>query len=270
MSDLAEASPSLRIGQYWDSEEVPADVAALIATFRDLNPDFRHRVFSEAGTERFLAERFGPREVAAFRACAIPSMQSDYFRYCFLLAFGGVYADADYRCVASLRSLLDDSAGGELFLGPRTHDLNGHETRRMFSGLIAFRQPGHPFLRVALDIATANMEARVAERIWPVGEHVVPAIWMTVGPGILTAMRFLREWGSFETFLERIAGTLAEPFGELYCEAIGDYDRIVEAFEGVRVSPYESMFAWIDQAEDPLAYKKTDVHWHNVKTEIFR
>lgn len=263
-------SASLQISQYWDSPDVPSYIEDHFATFEDLNPDFRHMVLSEVGTERFIGEHFGPRELSAFRACAIPSMQSDYFRYCSVLALGGVYADADFRCARPLRPLVDGCKGGEIFLGPTAHTLKGRDARRIWSGFFAFREPRHPFLELALEIATANIEARIPERIWPVGEKVVESIWLTVGPGIFTAMRNMLEWGSFEVFVEQIAGSDAAPFGALYCEAIGSYERLVEAFEGVRVSPFESMLSWIERPETPLPYKDTDVHWKNAKTKIFR
>lgn len=270
-AETAAAPAGLRIGQYWDSEAVPGYVADLFATFRQGNSDFHHQIFSRPEAERLIATHFGPRELAAFRACAIPSMQSDYFRYCFVLAFGGVYADADYRCVGPLGRLVERLDKGEIFLGPTEHRLKGREARRVWSGFFAFREPGHPFLRLALDIATANLEARIAERVWPRGQKVRPAIWLTVGPGIPSAMLWIREWGSFEAFLETIAGTEAEPFGGLYCEAIGDYGRIVEAFDGVRVSPHESMLRWVEDVPvSELPYKAGDAHWHNVTTEIFR
>jgi Glycosyltransferase sugar-binding region containing DXD motif len=272
MSDPPLAAvPSSRIGQYWDREKVPDYIAAAFATFRDANPNCRHEIYSEAGAERLIAARFGARELAAFRACAVPSMQSDYFRYCFVLAFGGVYVDADYRCRRSLGPLLDEIEEGVLFLGPGDFSLAGREAKRVWSGFFAFRRPGHPFLRVALDVATANLEARIAERVWAPGENVRAAVWLTVGPGIPSAMRWMREWGSFEAFLEAIAGTVAEPFGELYCEAVGDYRRIVEAFEGVSFLPVESMWRWVaDVPVDDLPYKRERSHWHNVETAIFR
>jgi Glycosyltransferase sugar-binding region containing DXD motif len=271
MSDPGDGEPQgPAISQYWNTEVIPDYVADLLATFRDRNPGCRHHVFSEAEAEKFIAERFGPREAGAFRACAVPSMQSDYFRYCVVLALGGIYADADYVCVRSLQPLLDGCEDGELFLGPSLHPLNGRQTRRVWSALFAFKEPGHPFLQLALEIATVNMEERIAERLWPVGERVVEGIWLTVGPGIFTAMRLIHEWGSFDAFLEGVAGTPAEPFAELYCEVIGDYGRIVEAFDGVRASSHESMFTWVGKPDAPLPYKQTDVHWHNVKTAIFR
>jgi Glycosyltransferase sugar-binding region containing DXD motif len=258
------------LSQYWNTEAIPDYIADLLATFRDRNPDFRHLVCDEAGAEEFIGTHFGPREVAAFRACAVPSMQSDYFRYCVVLALGGVYSDADYECVRPLRPLLSGLEGGEIFLSPTEHPLNGRTTRRVWSAFFAFRGPGHPFLALALEIATANIEARISERIWPPGERVVESIWLTVGPGVPTLMRFILEWGSFDAFVEGVAGSPMEPFAQQYCEVIGDYDRIVEAFEGVRVSSAESMFSWVGRPEQPLPYKDTDLHWQNVRTRIFR
>lgn len=267
----APPAASLKIGQYWHGDEVPAYLSPHLASFRELNPEFEHRVFSEADTERLIAERFGARELAAFRACAVPSMQSDYFRYCFLLAHGGVYADADYRCVRPLRPLLDGPEQGRIFLSPTPHELGGRPARRVWSGFLAFREPGHPFMRVALDIATANLEARIASRVWPDGGAARAAIWLTVGPGIPSAMRFIHEWGSFDAFLEAIRGTPLEPFGPLYCEAIGDQSRVVAAFEGVRAHPHESMLEWVDDVPvTDLPYKDGDLHWHNVEGAIFR
>jgi len=271
MSDSrqAEVSPGLRISQYWDTDVAPDYMDTLFASFRDRNPDFEHRVFSEVETERFIAEHFGSRELAAFKTCAVPSMQSDYFRYCAVLALGGVYADADYRCVSSLRPLVDGLDTGEIYLSPTPLYLGEREATRVWSGFFAFREPGHRLLRLALDIATANVEARIPERIWPAGKNVVESIWLTVGPGVLSLMRFIREWGSFDAFGEAVADTPAGPFADLYCEAIGDYDRITEAFDGVRVASHEEMSRFVTP-DQTLPYKQTDVHWHNVETAIFR
>jgi hypothetical protein len=258
------------ISQYWDSEEVPDYILDLSATFRDRNPGFDHRLFSEPEAERFIAARFGEREAAAFRACAVPSMQSDYFRYCSVLALGGFYVDADHRCSASLRPLLDRCQGGEIFLGPIARTINGRQHHLVWSSFFVFREPSHPFLALALEIATANVEARIPERLWPPGQNVRVAIWATVGPGVFSLMRFMRESGSFDSFVAGVEGSPAEPFGSLYCEVVGDYDRLVEASEGVRFSPYERMTDWVGDPLEPLPYKETEAHWLNARGAIFR
>ena len=258
------------LSQYWSSELVPDYIVDLCNTFRDRNPDFDHRVFSELEAERFIGERFGARELAAFRACAVPAMQADYFRYCVVLALGGIYADADFICLRSLRPLLNRCAGGELFFGPGEQPLNGHTAGRMWNGLFAFREPGHPLLQLALEIATTNIELRWAERIWPAGEKVVWGIWLSAGPGVFTLLGLMWKWGSFDAFREGVVGSPMQRFADRYCETVGDYSRIAEAFEGVRVASHEDLHRWVAHPDYTLPYKETDLHWHNVKTSIFR
>jgi Glycosyltransferase sugar-binding region containing DXD motif len=266
-----EEMANTRISQYWDAERVPAYILDLCESFQVHNPSLPHCLFSETDAERFIAKHFGPREVEAFRGCAIPSMQSDYFRYCVVYVLGGVYADVDYRCVAPLSPLIDRITGGELFSSPTVQILRGgREARWIWSGFFAFRKPRHPFLGLALEIATANMEERLAERLWPVGEKVIESIWLTVGPGVPTFMLLLRDSGSFDAFLKTVARQPSEPFAKLNCDVVGDYERIVEAFEGVRISSHDDMLNWVRQPEFQLPYKDTAVHWKNAKTRIFR
>lgn len=263
--------PRLAISQYWNTVEVPSYVRDLCESFRICNPDLLHLLFSKSEAERFIADRFGQREAAAFRACAIPSMQSDYFRYCAVFALGGVYADVDYRCVSPLHPLVDRPGSGEIFLSPTSRTLKGRDATRIWSGFFAFGEPGHPLLRLALDIATANMEERLCERMWPVGEKVIESVWLTVGPGIFTLLRYLHDWGSFDAFVDGLEGTGAEPFGDLYCEIVGDYHRVAEAFDGVRVSSFEDLMTWVaEPSEFPLPYQETDIHWKNATGSIFR
>jgi hypothetical protein len=258
------------ITQYWDQAEVPGDVRGLVTTFEDKNPDLHHRVFSELEAERFIADHLGRRERDAFRMCAVPAMQADYFRYCAVLINGGIWADADLQCIRPLRALLEDCDGGVLFMRPETRKIRGMDARRMENAFFAFKRPGHPFLRMAVELATANVEARIAERVWSPGENVREAIWLTTGQAIFTLMRFVREWGSFDAVRERAVGTIVEPFCDLYCDVIGSYDRILEAFDGVRVAARQEMDAWVANPAGPLAYKATERHWLNSRARIFR
>lgn len=258
------------ISQYWDTDDVPSYVADLCASFRMHNPSFPHRLFSESDTERFIATHFSPREVAAFQGCAIPSMQSDYFRYCVVYALGGIYSDVDYRCVGPLSPLLDRIEGGELYFGPTVHTIQDREAKWIWSGFFAFTKARHPFLRLALEMATVNMEERLAERLWPTGQKVIEGIWLTVGPGIPTFLSLLRDWGSFDAVIKATAGRPAEPFAKLNCEVIGDYERIEEAFEGVRIAEHHEMVKWVKSPDFSLPYKDTSIHWKNAESEIFR
>jgi Glycosyltransferase sugar-binding region containing DXD motif len=254
--------------QYWHSEEIPEEVGALIATFPELNPEMHHLVFGEESAEAFIDEHFTSREVAAFRACAVPAMQADYLRYCAVLRLGGVYADADLLCAAPLSSLLQAGERGVMFGWARlpkrwqtpffewAERVGPH--RMVLNSLFAFESPGHPLLELAVEMATANIENRVAEDVA-----------VATGPAIFTALYLLRELGSLDAFLEYAQGGMLESSAPLTCEAIGDYERVERAFDGVRIPPMTESYAWAYTPLPPLAYKTTD-HWADVTTSIFR
>lgn len=236
------------IVQYWNTKAIPGYVEARLAAFRELNPDLRHLLFDEASAAAFIAERYGERELAAFRACAVPAMQADYLRYCAIHALGGIYSDVGFRCVAPLRPLIETSPGGTLF---------ERRPGRVVNGLFAFRSSGHPLLRLALELATANIERRL-------NGHVN----LVTGPVIFTSLVRLRRAGSWEALRAEVAGHRWKALAEPYSQTIGDYARVIEAFDGVRVRPLSESRAWVDEV--PLPYRGTDRHWPNHGSSIYR
>ena len=257
------------IVQYWHSEKTPDEIAELLSTFSARNSDLRHLVFNEASAEEFIEERFTPREVAAFRACAVPAMQADYLRYCAVLALGGVYADADSRCIAPLSSLLDAAEGGILFGWPELPPLfrtplyewreRAGPYRAIPNSIFAFKSPGHPLLELVLEIATTNVENRIAENVA-----------LTTGPGIFTSLYLLREMGSLEAYVDFVEGGVFEQSASVLCDVIRNYACIDRSFEGVRIPPMATAERWIMPPKTRPAYKDTDAYWINAKSSIFR
>jgi Glycosyltransferase sugar-binding region containing DXD motif len=234
-------SGKLPIVQYWHSTQLPPEISRLATTFRELNPGLGHRIFSETDAEELIKLNFSARELAAFRACAVPAMQADYFRYCAVLTLGGVYADADFRCLCSLEPLLQATPGGLLARGPRNQVLNS---------FFVFSVPGHPLLQLTLDLATANIEGRIGERIW----HVT-------GPGIFTGLALLHHLGSPEAARREVPNRGIGQLVHLLLETVDDYTRISEAFEGVRIVSYETVTEWIGKPEISLPHKRSEMDW---------
>jgi Glycosyltransferase sugar-binding region containing DXD motif len=245
---------TLPIVQYWHPRPWPAEIAASFVTFTAQNPGLRHLIFDQPQAEAFIAAHFSARELAAFRECAVPAMRADYFRYCAILVLGGVYVDADARCIASLKPLLDGVAdeGGHIFQRPEGI---------LPTGAFAFA-PGHPFLRLVLDAVTVNVERRIVDG--PVG------LWLSTGPGVFTLIHRLHGAGSIGAFLDLARGTEAEGVAGALCEVAGDYGRVVQALRRVRISPLEASRRWIRAPGVPLPYKQTESHWTNVRGSIFR
>jgi GT2 family glycosyltransferase len=246
----------LPIFQYWHSPEIPAEVADLTTTFRDQNPALRHVVLCEEQATEFIARRFTSREVDAFRACAVPAMQADYFRYCAALAAGGVCADADIRCQRPLRDLIASTDRGALFWRA------GEEVVNAF---FLFRSPGHPLLRLALDMATRSIEDRIVEDVWAV-----------TGPWIFTALVGLHRFGSVDAMLREAAGLkdvrppvlrkvarlrAMEPAWSHLLQGIDAHERIAEAFDGVRMLPWREQLDPNFEHVTGLSFKEDEGHW---------
>lgn len=243
MSRLPGTDDHFPIIQYWHSKEMPVEVAERTATFDQCDPSRRHLVLEEAEAEQFIAEHFTDRELAAFRACAVPAMQSDYFSYCAVLALGGIYCDVGFRCQAPMRSLIERTERGVLF--------SRKDTGTVINSFFLFRDPGHPLLRLALEVATLNIERQAAEQV-----HMV------TGPWIFNGLLRLHQTGSLE-LPRRFSDPSVAAVVESFEQAVGDRPRIEAAFDGVRIDPLTTAAAWVAKPRSPLRYKQSKLDWVN-------
>lgn len=244
--------------QYWNDERVPDDVEALFAQMRGHNPDLRQMIFSERTARAFIEEHLGAREVAAFEACAVPAMQADYFRYCAMHVLGGFYCDADCYCAGAISPLLEaDGFLIESMAMPETLNNN----------LFAFREPGHLFPKLAMDISTAAIENRISEKVSAV-----------TGPFVFNLLWRAFKFGSLEGWLRKVEGSAGlsgkrervERQVEAIRLAVGDDLRLTTAFDGVRVVAWADILDVITPGSNDLSYKKTSAHFIRWEGSIYR
>lgn len=242
----------MKLFQFWDQQEPPPDVAGWIEGFRTGNPEFEHVLFNEATAADFIASHYGERELAAYRACAVPCMQSDYIRFCALDVFGGVYVDADNQTGRPLAELLDKAPKALMFTWGNLIN----------TGFLMFRSPADPFVRACLRLMTDNIEKRRYRiEFTSTGPGVANAIRAIVDPaslpGILSDFDngVSGDWG-FPDLLEH-ARALIEPTPEL-----AQSYRAITLMHALAAGP------WIG-GEQP-AYKQTDRHWLNWKAPIYK
>lgn len=104
------------IVQFWDSDEIPADVRGCLRSWDTLTSlGFTRHLFNVRSARNFIGHHFAKRHLRAFERCSHPAMQADYFRYCFIYRMGGIYVDAD-----------DEYMGGDLDSGLRGGVLKLH------------------------------------------------------------------------------------------------------------------------------------------------
>ena len=151
--------------QFWHDGQPPEDLAAVMASWPARNPGWRYRCFDLAGARAFLAATYGADVQRAFRRAREPAMQADLFRLAVLYAEGGVYADADDRCLHPIATLLP---GGVGFVG-------FHEEHGTLGNNVMAAAKLHPVIGCALGLAVAAVLR---------GDDDM--IWLTTGPGLLT------------------------------------------------------------------------------------
>jgi mannosyltransferase OCH1-like enzyme len=239
------------IVQYWHSEELPAEIEELAATFQERNPSLRHRIFAEAEAEAFISRHFSAREVAAFRACAVPAMQADFFRYCAIFILGGVYSDVDFRCLRSLEPLIEATEGGQLFRVPSTTvNMDGSiNTDGIINGFFLFEKPGHPLLRLTIDIATMNIERRATRKIWKL-----------TGPLIFTGLSTLSQRPGASNAAR---GDQPQRIDRPVLDAVDADARVAHAFENVSIAPFETLGRWVEEVGASLSHKQSQTDWLN-------
>ncbi|WP_424814428.1 tetratricopeptide repeat protein [Roseococcus sp. YIM B11640] len=154
-----------RIHQFWDAPRPPADVERLMASWTALNPGWLWRRYDREGALAWLRARGLDDTARAFRfARHQAAQQADIFRLAVLHVEGGVYADADDRCVAPLDQAL---GGAELVLRQEPTGLIGNNFIAAMSG--------HPVIARALERVTEAVLRGDSE-----------SIYVKTGPGAMT------------------------------------------------------------------------------------
>ena len=235
----------MKLFQYWDTGEPPADVAGWIESVRVGNPELKHRLYDRASSSWFIGKHFGERERQAFEACAVPAMQADYFRLCALVAKGGVWIDADTQCLAPLGPLLVRAAHGVMMT-----TWNGG----LANGLMMFRQPADPFLSAALKLATETIEERRFDTVSSVsGPGLLNAVRAAVEPGWAEEKARRKPW--FSPLVARAVASMIDPAG------------VLASIHALTLIHFLELESWMNSPQ--AAYKATPIHWTNWTGPIY-
>lgn len=164
----------LDLMQYWDAPEPPADVDELMETWRS-DPQFTHHRYCWESAHDFVEDHFDGRMTSIFEACAVPAMQADLFRLCWLLVQGGIYIDADQGNRGNNERFTDTSARGHLFF-------RNPDVPTISNNVLAFFQADDPLVAHWLEEVAGNIERRMDGGVWTVtGPGVVSRIFAAHG-----------------------------------------------------------------------------------------
>jgi tetratricopeptide (TPR) repeat protein len=187
---LSEGPPANRppaipklITRFWNDPEPPADVARLMASWDECEPDFKIDAFNDSSAMNYLRARCAPQIAAAFRRASEPAQRADLFRLARLYHEGGFYIDADDRA----------RGGFSAHVPPEATFFAHQEEPGSIGNNVLGATPGHPVIAQALDEATAAIQR---------GDRDL--VWLATGPGLLTRAFALWLASEPERFDERL------------------------------------------------------------------
>jgi hypothetical protein len=139
-----------QIFQTWRDENRTPEMLAAQKTFQE-QQGYIYRCFTDAQCYSFLETEYGEKYKKAYALLAPGAYRADFWRYCMLYKFGGVYADAKTTLFRPLDEILRPQ--DELVL---VRDI---PSKCLLNGFFACR-PRHPLLKIVIDMVLERIEGR--------------------------------------------------------------------------------------------------------------
>ena len=181
------------IFQTWKEGSKTPEMEATISTFQSQN-GYAYNCLTDAQCTEFLHREFGERFRNAYTVLVPGAYRADFWRYCVLYKYGGVYADAKTTLFRSLDEII------------RPHDelilVRDVPSQCILNGFIAC-SPGHPLLGIVLVMTLERIEKREygVDPLDITGPHLLgrafcrwkgyPEDTMTLTPGYTATMQIL-------------------------------------------------------------------------------
>ncbi|MBZ0129629.1 MAG: tetratricopeptide repeat protein [Rhodobacteraceae bacterium] len=154
-----------RIAQFWDAADPVPEIAALSAHNAEINPGWDYRLFNDETARQFLLDHGERTALVAYTQTPLAAAKADIFRIACLYHRGGVYLDADDKCLTGLDTFLDPCL---------TFTACQEDLTSIGNNFIACA-PKHPILSHALNLACSARNNTTGE-----------SVWLALGPGLLT------------------------------------------------------------------------------------
>ncbi len=181
------------IFQTWKDGPKTPEMEAAISTFRS-QEGYKHNCLTDEQCFTFLQTEFGDRFSNAYKLLVPGAYRADFWRYCVLLKYGGVYVDSKTTLFRNLDEILRPQ--DELIL---VRDI---PSQCLLNGFIACT-PGHPLIAIVLAMTLERIEKRNygVDPLDITGPHIFGRAFcrwkgyeddtMTLTPGYTSSMQIL-------------------------------------------------------------------------------
>jgi hypothetical protein len=120
----------------YKNDNVPAYV---FNNIKRLNPDKNILFFTDSDIVSFLSKEYDSSYVDFFNGLNLGCTKGDFFRYCYLLKYGGYYCDIDIEHVTPISNYISDNT--EFF------SINSGACKHTTFQALLFCEPNHPIIQ---------------------------------------------------------------------------------------------------------------------------
>ena len=141
-----------KIYQSWYTTQLPSRIAQRINSVKKLNPDYVHKIYTDAEIDTFVNSNFDGEIKKCYNRLNIIVAKVDFWRYLVLYKYGGVYLDMDSTILKPLKALIRDEDEA-IITAEANPDL-------YVQWALIFKK-GHPILERTIEMVIKNIRGNV-------------------------------------------------------------------------------------------------------------
>lgn len=263
---------------FWYQQDIPEPVQGCLQTWKD-HPRFSTAVYGCKDAVDFFETTGQHKERVAYETCGPFAMASDYFRLFILYARGGIYIDANWAQITDILPWIEQNCqagqsgvlvsvneAASTWNDPATDFMLAKNTDILLNGIMYFTNPQDPFLKIACEICTMNIQSKATESIaFASGSGVLTLLHAIRGFETRTAyLRYLEELVTYRYFGHSLDQVVRHTIAAIQPY---NFDMLKTMTAGINVVPGLSLGAHIRR--DGLGQLHKD-HWYQLKGSLYR
>lgn len=147
-----------KIFQTWETNDIEPEFQKIVNKWKEYNPEYEYVLYNNLEREVFIKENFGETAFNAYNKIIPGAYKCDFWRYCILYIYGGVYIDIDSLCMGKLDNFITNSIEFVVPIDLNSHPYEGNHN--LTCGFIA-SIPKHPILLKCIERIIYNVENNI-------------------------------------------------------------------------------------------------------------
>jgi len=162
--------------QTYKTKDLPEYYQNIVNHNRNLNPEYEYKFFDDKDCLEFIKNNYDSRTLNAFRKInpKYGASKADFFRYCAMYKYGGVYLDIKSKILKPLNHLIkqDDEYILSYWKQKYNNSFLSNE-KGEFQNWHIICVPGHPYLKAVIENVINNIENYSLKKYPPSKDSVI-------------------------------------------------------------------------------------------------